>query len=118
MDLDLRVIVENIRKLDTEELLDRVTVFRGGMEPAAIDLIYAELSNRGVHQDQIDLHEDQRKAEVIFEADGTAIVCSFCDRPATVQARGWHKLWGKVPLFPRLFSYCSEHAPLEPRTDP
>ena len=113
MNLDLRIVAENIRKTDTEELLDRVTVYRAGMEPAAVDLIYAELSNRGVHEDQIAEHHHQRQTDVLFQADGTAIVCSFCDRPAIVQAQGWHKLWGKVPLFPRLLAYCDRHATVE-----
>ena len=39
MRLDLRKIAEFIRRANTEELLDRVTVYREGMEPAALDLM-------------------------------------------------------------------------------
>jgi hypothetical protein len=35
--------------------------------------------------------------------------CSFCDRPAIRQARGWHRLFGRVPVFPRVLAYCAFH---------
>ena len=48
MGFDLRRVAEYIRRADTEELLDRVTVYREGMEPAALDLMEGELDRRGV----------------------------------------------------------------------
>ena len=35
MRFELRRVAEFIRRADTEELLDRVTIYREGMEPAA-----------------------------------------------------------------------------------
>ena len=109
MRLDLKRVAEFIRKADTEELLDRVTVYRAGMEPAALDLMEGELDRRGVSREEIAEHDAERRATAIMLPDGTALRCSECDRPAVVQARGWHKLFGMVPLFPRMFSYCAVH---------
>lgn len=111
MRLNLKAIAENMRRAGTEELLDRVTVFRAGMEPAAVDLIEGELSRRGFGPDEIADHDRRRRETVLFHPDGTALRCSFCNRPAVVQARGWHRLWGRVPVFPRLFAYCDVHRP-------
>ena len=39
MHFDIQRVAAYIRVADTEELLDRVTVYRNGMEPAALDLM-------------------------------------------------------------------------------
>ncbi len=109
MRLDLKRVAEFIRRADTEELLDRVTVYREGMEPAALDLMEGELDRRGVTREDIAEHDAERKATAIMLPDGTALRCSFCSRPAVVSGRGWHKLFGRVPIFPRIFAYCSVH---------
>ena len=110
MKLDLRRVAAFIRKAETEELLDRVTVYREGMEPAALDLMEGELDRRGVSRVEIAEHDEMRRATCIMLPDGTALRCSFCDRPAEVQGRGWIKVfWGTVPILPRLFSYCEVH---------
>ena len=67
---------------ETEELLDRVTVYREGMEPAALDLMEGELDRRGVTRAQIAEHDAKQRAAAIMLPDGTAMRCSFCDRPA------------------------------------
>jgi hypothetical protein len=110
MHFDLKKVAEFIRRADTEELLDRVTVYREGMEPAALDLMEGELDRRGVTREDIADHDADRRATAIMLPDGTALRCSFCDRPAVVRGRGWHKLFGRVPVFPRLFAYCATHA--------
>jgi hypothetical protein len=79
------------------------------MEPAALDLMEGELDRRGVSREEIAEHDAERRATAIMLADGTALRCSECDRPAVVRARGWHKLFGRVPIFPRMFSYCAVH---------
>lgn len=109
MRLDLRKVAEFIRRAETEELLDRVTVYREGMEPAALDLMEGELDRRGVSRSAIADHDADRRLTAIFLPDGTAVRCSFCFRPAVVQARGWHKLFGRIPVFPRLFARCAIH---------
>lgn len=118
MQFDIKRVAENVRKADTEDLLDRATVYSKGMEPAAIDLIRDELDRRGVTADDILDHWESRRAVVILLDDGTALRCSFCDRPAVVRGRGWHRLWGRIPVFPRLFAYCDHHRPANRADDP
>jgi hypothetical protein len=112
---DLRKVAEYVRKADTEELLDRVTVYREGMEPVALDLMEGELDRRGVTREQIVEHAAARWATAIRLPDGTALRCSLCDRPAVVRAGGWHRLFGRIPIFPRRYAYCPVH---DPRAEP
>ncbi len=111
MNLDLKKVAEFMRKADTEDLLDRVTVYRDQMEPAALDLFGGELSRRGIGRDEIAEHEADFRSDAIENADGTVARCSFCSRPAVMRGRGWHRLWRRIPVFPRLFAYCRSHAP-------
>lgn len=116
MDLDLRRVAEFIRRAETEELLDRVTIYRAGMEPAALDLMEGELDRRGVSHEEIACHGDARLQTAIVLPDGSALRCNFCRRPAVVRARGWHRLFGRVPIFPRVFAYCTHHTRLPKET--
>jgi hypothetical protein len=118
MGFDLRRVAEFIRRADTEELLDRVTVYREGMEPAALDLMEGELDRRGMTRADIADHAAERWQTAIRLPDGTALRCSLCVRPAVMRARGWHRLFGRVPLFPRLFAYCEAHRPREKQPEP
>jgi hypothetical protein len=112
LELNLERVQANVRKADTEDLLDRATVYRDGMEPAALELIDAELRARGVGEAEIAAHRERRSG-VVFAADGVAVKCSErrCWRPAVVRRWGWHCLWGKLPVFPRVLGYCDEHMP-------
>ncbi len=110
MDLDLRAIAENIRKADTEDLLDRVTIYRDEMEPAAVDLIEGELAHRRVSPRDIAEHDRKRRDAALVWDDGVVCRCDKCDRPAVSRKWIWHRLWGKVPIFPRWATYCEEHA--------
>jgi hypothetical protein len=115
----------NAQQATTEDLLDRITVYRSGMEPEAVFIIEDELRRRGVDDDTIEAHAAERGFKAILHADGTALKCSFCHRPAVAQGWGWHWLslpiWGKrrpvVPVFPRYLRYCSEHEPGAPPPD-
>ena len=118
MDFDLKRVAEYIRGADTEELLDRVTVYREGMEPAALDLMEGELDQRGVTREEIAAHDAKQRENAIMLSDGTAMRCSFCNRPAVVQARRWHRLFGRIPIFPRVFAYCAGHSPEKVEHDP
>ncbi len=109
MDFDLKRVAEYIRGADSEDLLDRVTIYRDGMEPAALDLMEMELDRRGVTRDDIAEHGHLRRESAIFLPDGTAMRCSFCDRPAISRRWGWHRLFGRVPIFPSIFAYCTVH---------
>lgn len=99
----------NVRRADTDDLLDRVTVYRAGMEPEAVGIIEAELRRRGLTADQIASHARQYDAEVWRDADGLARQCSFCRKPAVHGSWSWHWLWGRLPVFPRFLYFCREH---------
>ena len=111
MRLDLKPVAAFVRAADTEELLDRVTVYRAGMEPAALDLMEGELDRRGVTRADIAAHDAARREAALLLPDGTARRCDFCTRPAVVRAWGWHRLYDRLPVFPRLFAYCARHDP-------
>jgi hypothetical protein len=110
MHLDLKRVAEYIRKADSEDLLDRVTIYRDGMEPAALDLMEMELDRRGVSRDEIAEHDLARRESAILRPDGTVVRCNFCDRPAVVKKWGWHWLFGRLPVFPMILAYCGLHA--------
>jgi hypothetical protein len=110
MRLDLSVVARNIRQADTEDLLDRVTVYRDDMEGAALDLIEGELDRRGVGRDEIAAHQREREATALRRPDGSFVRCTFCDRPAVLRAWGWRPGHWLIPYVPGPFRYCGEHA--------
>ncbi len=111
MRLDLERVRANVRQATTEDLLDRATVYREGMEPEALAVIEAELRERGVSECDIAEHAERRRGQVLFAPEGWALKCQKCHRPAAGRVWGWHRLLGLVPLFPRWFYYCEEHLP-------
>lgn len=110
MELRLDRVENNVRKATTEDLLDRATVYRKEMEPEALALIDAELHSRGLSADEIHAHLDSREG-ILTRDDGTVVKCSFCHRPAVRQDWGWHRMFAKIPFFPRLIAWCNEHLP-------
>jgi len=113
MELDLIKLLVNIRSEDTDDLLDRVTAYRAGMESDAIEMIEDELRRRGVNAAKIADHAEACRKECLFDDHGIAKMCSWCRKPAVAEGWGWHKVMGKVPLFPRWLRFCKEHAPPE-----
>lgn len=111
LDFDPERVARNAQDASGEDLLDRITVYRDGMEPEAVEIIEAELQSRGIGREEIEAHAAYRSAQMIRLPDGTALPCSFCARPAVEQRWGWHRVWGYFPLFPRYFSYCEIHLP-------
>jgi hypothetical protein len=119
MRFDPERVLINARHATTDDLLDRVTVYRPGMEAEAIEIIEGELQDRGIYRDQIREHAEKRQREVISTSEGIAATCHFCHQPAVAEAWGWHwlsvMLWGKrrriVPVFPRYLRYCEKHRP-------
>ena len=111
MRLNLTAVAENVRRAETEDLLDRITVYRADMEPAAVELVIQELLDRGVSGDAVADHGRAREAAALRRGDGWTERCSFCARPAVTTALGWHRLWGRFPLFPRRYRYCETHRP-------
>jgi hypothetical protein len=103
---DTQKVLLNARAATTEDLLDRVTVQREGMEPEALGIFEDELRRRGVGREQI---EQAAQRQVLRDQDGVAVACSFCRLPAVARGWGWHWLWGRLPLFPRRFNFCEEH---------
>jgi len=113
MHFDPMKTLANARAADTDDLLDRVTVYRAGMEPDAIDLIEMELRRRGVSEEEIDLHAKQYRDCLRDPATGNVLMCSWCRKPAVTEEWGWHYIWNRVPAFPRRYRYCAEHRPAE-----
>ena len=108
MSLDLKTVAAFIRKADTEDLLDRVTVYRDSMEPAAVDLMEDELWRRGITPEQVANHAEHR-AGTVRRADGSAVRCLYCDRPAVSRRWGWHRLWGRIPIAFLPLPRCEMH---------
>lgn len=115
---DLERVKANVRQATTEDLLDRVTVYRAGMEESALEVIEDELRARNIRWADIQAHGERRRQETQLLPDGTAVRCSNCHRPAVAEGWGWHRLWGLLPLFPRFYHYCSEHRPDRQRRHP
>lgn len=106
---DIERVRENIRQATTEDLLDRATVYRNGMEPEALAIIDGELRGRGVTEAEIETHLKGRAPTLMIHADGMAIPCSSCSRPAIGRRWVWYRKWGILPLFPRPFYHCPQH---------
>ncbi len=111
MEWDPQKVLLNIRKAETDDLLDRVTAFRSGMEPEAVALIERELYERGVTATEIADRRESCERDCLFRPDGTAVKCSFCHKPAVAQGLGWWKAYWIIPIFPRRLQYCEEHRP-------
>lgn len=109
--LDPAKVLANARRAETEDLLDRVTVFREVMEPSAVEIIEAELARRGVTPDDIAQHHRRLKPRVVRDSQGIPLRCCRCGRAAVVALSDWHLLLGLVPLFRRRFAYCDRHRP-------
>jgi hypothetical protein len=112
MKFDTRKVWANARQASTDDLMDRVTVFREGMEPEALAIIEAELRDRGITPEMIEAHARAGREKCVRSADGAALPCSFCRKPAVVEGWGWQRLWGFLPIFPRRFRYCRDHRPV------
>jgi hypothetical protein len=108
---DPQKCLAEMRKAEKEDLLDRVTAYREGYEPTVVTMIEEELRSRGVTLRAIEERMDECRRECLFDDGGTALQCSSCRRPAVMEVRGWHRLWGVLPLFPRAIRCCNEHRP-------
>src|SRR5687768_2134995 len=75
MELDLNRVRNNVRKATTEDLLDRATVYRSEMEPAALRIIDAELIERGITVEHVEAHLEARTNALVSE-EGLALKCS------------------------------------------
>ena len=111
MYLDLEKVRANVRAATTEDLLDRATVYRAGMEPEALDIIERELRERGIGRDTLDEHERKRGEETLVDSQGIALKCYRCPCPAVGEGPEWHRLWGLLPIFRRRVTWCARHAP-------
>lgn len=111
MEWNEQKLLVNIRQADTDDLLDRITAYRAGMEQDAIGLIEGELQKRGVTAEQIAAHAEACKRECVLNNDGTAKSCSLCRKPAVAKGMGWHKLFWLIPVFPRTLWLCKDHLP-------
>src|SRR6516162_6498026 len=110
MQVQLERIRANVHQATTEDLLDRVTVYRAGMMPEALDIIEEELRQRNISEVDIAAHWESRQ-DVLMAPEGWPRRCQRCQRPAVVEVQEWHRIWGLIPLFPRRVAYCKEHVP-------
>jgi len=108
MEFDLNRVRANVQNATTEDLLDRATIYRAGLEPGALPVILEELRARGVTPEVIVAHEGTR-GDVLLDDTGTVQKCHRCHRPAAVREWGWHRIFGRLPIFPRAFYLCEEH---------
>ena len=108
---DAHKVLLNARQATTEDLLERVTAFRDGMEAEAIEIIEMELRRRGVGPEQIEQAIQHGTGNRVRDRSGLPRRCSFCHRPAVARRWGWHRLWRRLPLFPWPVNYCAEHLP-------
>jgi hypothetical protein len=108
MQLDPQRVRANVAAASTEDLLDRATVHRSGMEPEALVIIDEELARRGVRPAEVADHALRRQGALVDGA-GLAVKCAYCDRPAVARAWVWHRLWGVLPVFPRQVALCAVH---------
>jgi hypothetical protein len=97
----------NVQRATTEDLLDRLTAFRAGLDPRAIPVIEAELRNRGITAAMI--LEHGRATPSLPDETGVPRYCQFCRRPASHRQWGWHWFFGVIPLFPRRCYRCEQH---------
>ena len=96
MQLDLEKVRIYAKKADNRALLDRVTVFQQGMEPAAIEIIKIELFQRGISPSDISQHESIYKDLVIRGSEGMPRLCKKCALPAISLAHSYPQLSGGV----------------------
>jgi hypothetical protein len=54
MEFDSERVWLNVRKAETQDLINRVTVYRQGMEEDALSIIERELHNRGITQEELE----------------------------------------------------------------
>jgi hypothetical protein len=110
MEFNLDRVRNNVRSATTEDLLDRATVYRAGLEPEALPVILEELQSRGVSPDAVVAHEEGRFG-VMYDESGAARQCQhrWCRKPAVTIEWRWHRLFGKVPVFPRKYYLCEDH---------
>ncbi|MCE9533325.1 MAG: hypothetical protein K8T89_19685 [Planctomycetes bacterium] len=113
LEFNLERVLTNVRNATTDDLLDRATVYRSEMEPEALRIIDKELIDRGVTVEQVQAHLESRQ-EVVARPDGTVVKCSFCWKPAIESGWSWHRLFGKIPIFPRKLARCGDHAKSAP----
>jgi DNA-binding IclR family transcriptional regulator len=93
-----------------EELLDRATALRDELEPAAVDLLLAELADRGFSATDVANHGAARAAVWVRRPDGSVPRCWRCSAPATDRVRQWWKLFGLLPVVPVRRPVCPRHA--------
>src|SRR5262245_9599494 len=101
--MDLARIREDAQRTSTENLLDRVTVYRAEMEAAAVEIFESELNARSVSSAEIESHAAMRERDGFLRHDDRSVVrCNYCPRPATEHKWKWHRLWGWfLPMIPR-----------------
>jgi hypothetical protein len=111
---DPTATLQNIRAAETDDLIDRVTAYRAGLEPEAVELITDELRRRDVDPALLDARRRTVETEFLRADNGDALPCSRCHRPAVVRGWRWFRVWGLLPLLPLPAQFCDRHRPDRP----
>ena len=93
-ELDLDRVRKNVAKAATTDLLERASLYRDGMEPAALDVIEMELRNRGVSYLDQTAFGDAHAQAVLRGRDGAPQRCYRCSHAAVAEQWGWRRLFG------------------------
>jgi hypothetical protein len=110
MKITNQTLKTNASRASTEDLLNRATVFREGMEPEALAIFEEELTRRGIDQSAIDRHA--QTTVCLRTPEGEPLQCSRCHNPAVKEVWGWQRIFfGWLPVFLRRYRYCPEHLP-------
>jgi hypothetical protein len=108
---DLERVRANVQRATTEDLLERATAYRDGMEPEALAIIEEELHRRGVGEEEVRAAAERWQREGMPDSAGMAQSCSFCPRPAVATGWSWLRVLKVVPLLPVRVRYCEAHRP-------
>jgi hypothetical protein len=109
MEQDMDRVRANVKAASTQDLIERVTASRAGMEPAAILIIEDELERRGVSAAELVRHRQEWESKGLRDAQGRPLACWWCARPAVTRKRTWWRLWRLIPLFPVTLPACEDH---------
>lgn len=104
-------VLQFASKASTRELLDRVTLFRKGMETEAIEILEKELSRRGVSPRDCQEHQEKWAPKILWDSEGLPRTCCKCQNPATSLGKAWVRFFGLIPLIPYRAAFCEDHLP-------
>ncbi len=105
---DLDAVEANVARAETEDLLDRATVYRNGMEPEALNLIDAELRARGIGDADLMARLRRTAGRGLVYGSGRpgGEVRKVCASGRGAEMGLAPPLARGMPVFPRPFAFC------------